>query len=225
MADIPQKRPGPRPEPFLSTEPPRPAPERPTPPAKGGPVETPLQRIPDLVWAPLTAGVAIIIVGLLAVASGRLWLFASLGPTLYMMTEMPQLKSSRLYNAVFGHIVGMIMGYVTVWIFSLGGEPSIFVAQTVTWRRVWAAGVALALNMAFNLLLRSPHPPSAATTLLIALGSFKPGDWWGIVVGVAVASALGELLRRLRPKPRRGVTITPEESWSGPDRSTSESAE
>lgn len=67
-------------------------------------------------------------------------------------------------------------------------------------RRVWASGLALALMLLFQLLLRANHPPAAATTLLITLGGFNITwkDVSVIVIGVLIVAVAGQLSRRLR---------------------------
>lgn len=70
----------------------------------------------------------------------------------------------------------------------------------VTPVRVWASVLAGMLNILAGVLLGAPHPPSAATTLLVALGGFKP-NWHSvvtIVTGVLIVAVAGEGLRRLR---------------------------
>jgi CBS-domain-containing membrane protein len=65
---------------------------------------------------------------------------------------------------------------------------------------VAAAVLAVMLAMALELIMRASHPPAAATTLLVALGSCRPTvrDTVALVVGVLLLAAVGEALRRLR---------------------------
>jgi CBS-domain-containing membrane protein len=65
---------------------------------------------------------------------------------------------------------------------------------------MWAAVLAVALNMLGGLLLRASHPPAAATTLLVALGGFKTTvhDAVTVIVGVLIVAIVGEVLRRIR---------------------------
>jgi CBS-domain-containing membrane protein len=65
---------------------------------------------------------------------------------------------------------------------------------------VWAAVLAGVLNMVGILFLKASHPPSAATTLLVALGGFKT-TWhnaFTITIGVLILAIFGEVLRFLR---------------------------
>lgn len=166
-----------------------------------------ITSIPDAVWGPLAAGMIILAVGITALVARQPWLFASLGPTAFLQAESPQLPSSRLYNTVIGHLVGMGVGFFAVWVLSADAAPSVLATGQVPAERVWASVVAIALTSLILGLLRASHPPAAATTLLIALGAFKLTlhDAIMITVGVAIVSAVGELLRILRFQERPGA--------------------
>lgn len=156
--------------------------------------------IPDIVWAPLTAGALILIVGLVGLAAHQPWLFPSLGPTAFLQAEQPEQKTAQFYNTVVGHLHGMIAGFLTVIILGATNAPGVLSSHELTPVRVWVATIAVALNMLFGFLLKASHPPAAATTLLIALGGFKPTlqDALTIIIGVLIVAIAGEFLRRLR---------------------------
>jgi CBS-domain-containing membrane protein len=156
--------------------------------------------VPDLVWAPLVGAVLTLIPGLLGLAAGSVWLFPSLGPTAFLQAASPQHPSSRFYNAVAGHAVGIVAGALFVLALGANAEPSVLASHQLFPHRVWASALAIALTLFLQLLLRASHPPAAATTLLITLGGFNPAwkDILTIAVGVFVVASAGELLRRLR---------------------------
>jgi CBS-domain-containing membrane protein len=66
--------------------------------------------------------------------------------------------------------------------------------------RVLAAMLAITGTMAGQRLLRAMHPPGAATTLLIAFGSFSvtSRDLTAIAAGVLLVCLIGEGVRLLR---------------------------
>jgi CBS-domain-containing membrane protein len=68
---------------------------------------------------------------------------------------------------------------------------------------VLASGLALILAVAVELLVNAPHPPAAATVLLITLGglSISLRSVSIIVIGVLLIVLIGEPLRRLRTAP------------------------
>ncbi len=144
------------------------------------------------------AALLILIVGLTALAAGQPWLFPSLGPTAYLLAKYPDLSSSRIYNCIVGHLVGLAGGFAAVAIFNAWQAPLVPLDH-VTTTRIWAATLAVALTVLGNSLLKSGHPPAAATTLLVALGTFETAkDALIVVVGVLILVAAGEGFRRLK---------------------------
>jgi len=121
------------------------------------------------------------------------------GPTAVTGAQQPQHPSSRPYNALVGHAIGFASGCAMVFAFGLNHMPSVFELHSVGLARA-AAVCALALATLLELLLRAQHPPAAATTLLVALGSFHP-TWhdavlvYGGIIGVILA---GEAMRQGR---------------------------
>jgi len=161
---------------------------------------------PHLFWSALSAGAALLAPGALALATGLPVLFASLGPSAVTMAHYPRRRSSRIYSVIVSHIIGVVAGFAAVRIFGLQTAPSIFEAQRVSMARVFAAVVALSLAVAGEVALRAMHPPAGSTTLLVALGSFRPTwhDAGAIVLGVLAVAGAGWLVRviRLRPSHR-----------------------
>jgi hypothetical protein len=87
-----------------------------------------------------------------------------------------------------------------VWSLGLSSTPSVFDQPLISWSRVGAAGLSLALAIALESLANVHHPPAASTTLLLALGSFRPTwhDGATILAGVVVVTLAAELFKRLR---------------------------
>ncbi len=141
-----------------------------------------------------------LLVGLIGLATAQPLLFPSLGPTAFLQTEAPDQPASRFYNVIIGHAVGLAAGYAAVLLFRADAAPALFAAHQLVAVRVWASVLAIVLTMFGSALLKASHPPAAATTLLIALGGFRPTmhDVFTIVVGVLIVAVAGEGLRRLR---------------------------
>lgn len=102
--------------------------------------------------------------------------------------------------ALEGRALAIIAAYGTVWLRRLAGTPSIFDQHAVSWLRVSAAGLSLVLAIGLERLADVHHPPAASTTLLIALGSFRPSghDGMTILAEVVAVALAAELLKRLR---------------------------
>lgn len=157
-------------------------------------------RIPDIVWAPVASGGLILIVGTIALIANQPWLFPSLGPSIFLHIEQPGQPTAKFYNTVVGHLHGIVAAFIAVAVMGAGNAPPVLSTNELTLARVGAAVLALSLNMLFGFLLKASHPPAAATTLLIALGSFKATlqDALTIMMGVLIVAIFGEFLRRLR---------------------------
>ncbi len=156
-------------------------------------------RIPDSVWGPVVAGILLVIVGLIGLAAGQPWLFPSLGPTAYMLTETPKLPATRFYNVLVGHLVGLGAGFLAVALVNAWSAPPVVSTGILTMPRMGASALAVAITLAVSTFLRASHPPAAATTLLVALGSFKTANDVPIVlIGVLILAALGQIARQIR---------------------------
>lgn len=151
-------------------------------------------------YLPLAAGAAILLPGALAVSTHNLTLFASLGPTAALMVREPRHPAADWYNAITGHTLGMAAAFGIVWLLSLSNAPSVFDQHLVSWTRVSAAVLSLALALVLEDLANLQHPPAASTTLLIALGSFRPTwhDGAILLVGVVAVTLAAQVIKQLR---------------------------
>ena len=156
-------------------------------------------KIPDSIWAPIMGGLLLLIVGTIGLIVGQPWLFPSLGPTAYLQVENPGLPSARFYNIIVGHYVGIIAGLIGLAVFSLWTTPSVIMSHHLTPAWVGAASIAILLTIIINMVLRSSHPPAAATTLLVSLGTFRtPLEISALIAGVLVLAIIGGILRKIR---------------------------
>jgi hypothetical protein len=156
--------------------------------------------IPDPVWAPIATTLVLLCVGVTGVIARQPWLFPSLGPTAFTQTEYPGHRTARFYNVLMGHGCGVAAGLLAVFVSGASGPPSILATARLTTARMAAAAIAVALTILLTLLLRAAHPPAVSTSLLFALGVFRPNlhDVLVIGAGVLITACAGELLRRLR---------------------------
>jgi len=166
--------------------------------------------IPDQIWAPLTSGILTLIVGGLSLLAGMVWLFPSLGPTIYLQTQKPAEPASRFLNVVLGHLLGLASGFAGIFLFNAFNDPVTLQAKELTPGRLGAAVVALALTLLLTLLLKAHHPPAGATTLLTALGSIQTlQDSINLMIGVLIIAIAGELFRKTRTNTLTQMTVEP----------------
>jgi hypothetical protein len=157
--------------------------------------------LPELLWSPAAGGMLVALVGVIACLAGQPWLIPSLGPTAYLQAETPAHPSSRFYNTVVGHLIGLAMGFLAVAIFNAWQSPGVFSDHQLVFARVWASALALGLTLLVALLLKASHPPAGATTLLVALGAIRTTqDALNAAAGVVLVALLGTALRRVRLK-------------------------
>jgi hypothetical protein len=92
------------------------------------------------------------------------------------------------------------VGFAVVAVLGLAHTPSVFQLHALSGVRVGAALLAVLLAALGELLLKARHPPAAATTLLVALGSFHPtpADTIAVIGGVVSVVIAAELIRRAR---------------------------
>lgn len=126
-------------------------------------------------------------IGLMSVAAlitRAPFIFPSLGPTAFLFFYTPMAPSASPRNAIAGHLTGAVAGWLSLVAFGLLKKgPALAVGVDLP--RVLAAGLSLGLTSGVMVLLRSPHPPAGATTLIISLG-LLPHFWQLGVLMLAV---------------------------------------
>ncbi|RZQ63362.1 HPP family protein [Amycolatopsis suaedae] len=138
----------------------------------------------------------LVLIGTLAMGTGQPFLFPSLGPTAFLLFATPLQPTACPRNTLLGHLVGVLSGAAGLATFGLLDTPPDL--THVTWARAGAAALALALTCGGMVLLRLPHPPAGATTLIIALGLLRtPADLLVVLASVVLLSALGFAVNRL----------------------------
>lgn len=112
------------------------------------------------------------------------FIFPSLGPTAFLFFYKPRAVSATPRNAILGHAIGAIVGYLCLLATGLiHAGPALQVG--ITWPRIIAATLSLSLTSALMILLRAPHPPAGATTLIVSLGIFSQ-PWQLVLLMLAV---------------------------------------
>jgi hypothetical protein len=161
------------------------------------------------VYAGVVAAVALALAGLVGVLLHQPWLFPSLGPTIMVIAETPQQPSAHPRNVFVGHVVAVVAGWLALLVTGLLHAPST-VQAGLDGRRVAAAVIALVLTVVVLQLLRTPHAPAGATTLIVGLGILKsPGELAVIVLSVVLVTVVASGANIITAVRQKGVTDAP----------------
>lgn len=145
--------------------------------------------------------VSIGLMSLVALLTKQPFIFPSLGPTAFLLFYTPMLPTASPRNTLCGHLVGAVAGYLSLVIFGLlDAGPALVVG--VSWARVGAAALSLALTSGVMVWLRVPHPPAGATTLIVSLGLITTIPKLGVLMlGVLLLVVQGFAINRLAGVP------------------------
>ena len=141
--------------------------------------------------------ISIGIMSALALVTHTAFIFPSLGPTAFLFFYTPTAPAASPRNTIVGHAIGVLAGYFSLVVTGLTmAGPALSVG--VTWPRVLAAALSLGLTAGLMVLLRSPHPPAGATTLIISLGLLtKPLQLLILMVAVVLLTLQAFIINRL----------------------------
>ena len=133
----------------------------------------------------------------LALITGSPFVFPSLGPTAFLFFYTPRAPAASPRNTLVGHGIGVLVGYFSLVVTGLTtAGPALAVG--VTWPRVIAASLSLGLTAGLMVLLKSPHPPAGATTLIISLGIMtRPWQLILLIVAVVLLTLQALIINRL----------------------------
>lgn len=134
--------------------------------------------------------ISIALMAAVALVTRAPFIFPSLGPTAFLLFYTPTAPAASPRNTLVGHFIGAMAGWLSLVIFGLTNAPPALSAG-VDWPRVGAAALSLALTSGLMVLLRVPHPPAGATTLIVSLG-LLPHFWQLLVLMLAVALLTGQ---------------------------------
>jgi len=147
-------------------------------------------------WSATLSVLVLAAAGAVGIALKQPWLFPSLGPTLMVVAETPREPAAHPRNVLVGHLVGLGAGLIGLLVTGLRSHPSA-VQEGLTGHRLVAVCLAIGLTALLLQLIRCPHPPAGATTLIVALGILRTTPELRTmalaVVGVAAVAAVVHL--------------------------------
>ena len=145
--------------------------------------------------------ISIALMSVVALISRQPFVFPSLGPTAFLFFYTPLAPAASPRNAICGHLIGAVAGWVSLAVFGLlDTGPAIAVG--VGGARVGAAALSLGLTSGAMVLLRVPHPPAGATTLIVSLGILRtPAHLVVLMAAVVLLSIQAIVINRLAGLP------------------------
>jgi CBS-domain-containing membrane protein len=148
------------------------------------------------VFGGVSAAVSIGVLAAVAAAIQRPLLVPSLGPTAFLIFERPRLAAAAPRNIVLGHLIGIVCGEVALRL--AGVDAATASLEHVTARSAVAAALSVALVMVITVMLGVPHPPAAATTLIVSLGLLTGFvELAALMVAVVLLAVQGFVIDRL----------------------------
>lgn len=148
-------------------------------------------------YAAVLALLVLVLTGLVGLLTQQPWLFPSLGPTVMLFFESPQQDASRPRNALVGHGVGLIAGAACFYALGLTGIPPAPIGG-LTLGFVTAGALSVAVTTLALTLIKMPHPPAGATTLIVSLGILSaPVQLLSMAGAIVLVTLLGWTLNIL----------------------------
>ena len=145
--------------------------------------------------------ISIALMATVALLSRQPFVFPSLGPTAFLFFYTPLAPAASPRNAVLGHLIGAVAGWVSLASFGLlQAGPTI--EAGMSWARIGAAALSLGLTSGAMVLARAPHPPAGATTLIVALGLLHtPAHLAVLMAAVVLLTLQAVVINRLAGVP------------------------
>ena len=127
------------------------------------------RRLVYAVFVSVAGGISLGVIAALAYWSHSPLIVPSLGPTAFLVFNRSQSIAARPRNAVLGHLIGAVAGYLALLACGLSHAPNV-VEGGVSAQRIGAVALSIALASAMMILLRVEHGPAGATTLIVSQG-------------------------------------------------------
>src|SRR6516225_5580405 len=125
------------------------------------------------------------------------FIFPTLGAIAFLVFFTPTTPAASPRNALCGHAVALVCGYAALWVTGLQHAGPAVVTEFGS-GRILAAALSLATTGALMIRLNVPHPPAAATTLIVSLGVVTRPEYLVVLeAGVALLVVQAIIINRL----------------------------
>lgn len=148
------------------------------------------------VYILINSAITIALLSMIAMVTNEPFVFPSLGPTAFILFFAALSAQAAPRNVFFGHLIGVVAGFVALLIFGLQSQSSNL--DETSWARIGAVAFALAVTLAAMVWLGVPHAPAGATTLIVALGLMRtPEQLTILMIAVVLLILQGIAINRL----------------------------
>lgn len=145
----------------------------------------------------INGGLSIALVAFVALVTQEAFIFPSLGATAFILFYIPMAQPASPKNTLCGHLIGALMGLLSLYLFGLQEQSSAFLTG-VDLPRVGAAALSLGLTGCLMVLFNVAHPPAGATALIVSLGLMPdPAQLPVLMAGVALLLVHAFAMNRL----------------------------
>jgi len=145
----------------------------------------------------LNAGIAILIISVIAWLTDLPLLFPALGPSSFILFSQPFSRAAAPRNVILGHGSAIAVGLASWGIVSLVCQEDVTLAMG-GWPPLMSASLALAMCCVMLVRMNCPHAPACASALIVALGGASSMmALLGMALGVAALTGQAILLGRI----------------------------
>ncbi|HET7323806.1 MAG TPA: HPP family protein [Halococcus sp.] len=160
--------------------------------------------IRDAVETGIYVGIHFVVLGLIAWATARPFLFPSLGPSAYLLAVGDGGAESDPRQVIGGHLIAVVCGLIGFYLFApglnslelLGATSSPFASDLL--RLTASSVVAMVLTTIVMVVTEMGHPAACATTLIASLGLIST-PIGGLFIVLAVVALVGIHYLLIRP--------------------------
>lgn len=166
----------------------------------------------EITLTSLYSGFLLAVLGLIAFVSGQPFVFPSLGPTAYVLSQVHHAELIVPRRVIASHTIGVIAGQFSYHLLGAGVvvtdsapafSPDVLLLS-------FSAVLSIVLTVAAMVATDTSHPPACATTLIVSLGLLSaPVQGLVIVASVIALVVVHELI--LVFVERTGLTPVPED--------------
>ena len=166
---------------------------------------------PSIAFSMIHCGLSMTALGALSMSLGAPLVIPAVGASAYLVFSTPRAEVAAPRNVLMGHALGASIGWAMIRAFRLENVPG-GLTLALTWPRLGAIAIALAITIGVLRALCCSHPPAGATPIIVASGSmpdarhvldFVVAALVVVVYASVACRSLGYPLWRASPDPRR----------------------